>query len=153
MSLTGIWSNQLSSKMLLKEHSDHSVTGMYQSMVGRDPNPRPLAGRTSSVDGAKRMIAWSVCFQVPAPASDYGRYSICAWSGWSEQNAQGLQLIRTHWLRTLNTLESRDNWSASYIGEDVFVKLSDEADENLFADSQAIEKLYSRKTHQRHTLS
>ena len=146
MSLTGIWSNELSSKMLLKEHPDHSVTGIYQSMVGRDPNPRPLAGRTNSVDGSKQMIAWSVCFEVAAPVSGYGHFSICAWSGWGEQDSAGTQTIHTHWLRTLNSLESRDNWSATCVGQDVFLKLSGEADEKLFADSKAIKELYSRKT-------
>jgi Avidin family len=151
MSLTGIWSNELSSKMLLQEHPDHSVTGLYQSMVGRDPNPRPLAGRTNSVDGSKQMIAWSVCFEVTAPASGYGRFSICAWSGWGEQDRTGLHWIRTHWLRTLNILESRDDWSATYIGEDVFVKLFDKADDKLFADSKAIADLYARQTQLKRT--
>ena len=152
MSLTGIWSNELSSKMLLKEHPDHSVTGVYQSIVGKDPNPRPLAGRTNSVDGSKQMIAWAVCFEVATPPSGYGHFSICAWSGWGEQDGHGLHFITTHWLRTLNTLESRDNWSATHIGEDTFVKLSNDADEKLFADSDALKELYSRKSQQRRGL-
>jgi hypothetical protein len=149
MSLTGIWSNELSSKMLLKEHPDHSVTGIYQSVVGRDPNPRPLAGRTNSVDGSKQMIAWTVCFEVASPVPGFGRFSICAWSGWGEQDRRGMQFIKTHWLRTLNTVENKDNWSATYIAEDTFMKLSDEVDEKLFADSSAIKDLYSRKAQQK----
>ena len=149
MSLTGIWTNELNSKMLLKEHPDRSVSGIYQSAVGRDPNPRPLSGRTSAVDGSKQMIAWTVCFEVAAPSAGYGRFSICAWSGWGNIEAGGTQLIQTHWLRTVSPLDKKDDWSATYIGEDAFSKLTDNADEKLFADSDAITKLYNRIAQQR----
>jgi Avidin family len=135
--------------MLLREHADHSVTGIYQSVVGSDSNPRPLAGRTNSADGPKQMIAWSVCFEVAAPRAGYGRFSICAWSGWGERDDGGAQRIKTHWLRTVTVLESKDDWSATHIGEDTFLKLTDDADEKLFADPAAVKELYARVKQQR----
>jgi hypothetical protein len=143
MSLTGIWTNELRSKMLIREHADHSITGIYHSIVGRDPGFRVSTGRTNKIDGSKQMVAWAVCFEVADPGAGYGHYSVCAWSGWGEKDDLGAELIKTHWLLTVNTLQSKDNWSATHIGEDTFLKIYDDADENLFKDLDAVKRLYA----------
>jgi len=45
MSLTGIWTNELRSVMLLIEGADRSLAGFYHSVVGRD-----LAGELDGLD-------------------------------------------------------------------------------------------------------
>jgi Avidin family len=113
MSLTGIWTNELRSKVPIREHADHSVTGIYHSIVGRDPGFRALAGRTNKVDGRKQMVAWAVCFEVADPGAGYGHYSVCAWSGWGEQDDLGAELIKTHWLLTVNIFDKKGEWAAT----------------------------------------
>jgi hypothetical protein len=145
MSLTGIWTNELRSRMLLREHTDLGLEGTYQSMVGRDSGFRALAGRTSKVDGPKQMVAWSVCFEIANPAEGYGHYSVGGWSGWGERNDLGDELIKTHWLLTINIYDMKSNWSATHVGEDTFLKIYDDADENVFKDLDAVKKLYAEK--------
>jgi Avidin family len=103
MSLTGIWTNELRSKVLLVENSDHSPSGLYHSIVGRDSGIRPLSGRTSAIDGAKQMLAFAVCFEIEPPPG-YGRFSVCGWTGWGERDELGAELVKTHSLLTSNTL-------------------------------------------------
>jgi avidin family protein len=144
MSLTGIWTNELRSRMLVRERPDFGLDGIYQSIVGRDSGFRTLAGRTSKVDGTKQMVAWVVCFEIADPAEGYGHHSVCGWSGWGERDDVS-ELIKTHWLLTINIYDKKSNWSATHVGEDTFLKINDDADENLFRDMDAIRKLYAEK--------
>src|SRR5579884_284761 len=113
MSLTGIWTNELRSKMLLVERADHQLEGVYHSIVGRDPGFRALAGRTNVHEGAKQMTAWAVCFEVETPGEGIGHFPVCAWSGWAERDDLGADLIKTQWLLTSNTLDKKDNWAST----------------------------------------
>lgn len=144
MSLTGIWTNELRSVVLIKQKADFSIEGTYHSLVGRDPNPRPLAGRTCPVDGAKQMVAWAVCFQIEKPSEGYGSYSVCAWSGWAVQDEIGAELIKTHWLLTINVFDQRQDWSSTNVGEDTFLKISDHPDEALLKNPQALKELHEK---------
>ena len=124
MSLTGVWLNELNSIMVLTEHGDGAVTGKYRSLVGRDPNIRDLAGRTSASEGGKQMLGFAVCFHIDNPGPGYGHYSLCTWSGWERDEE-----ITTHWLLTIGLLNQQDEWSSTLIGEDSFEKVLDSAEE------------------------
>lgn len=132
--------------MLLRQGAGFSVDGIYHSIVGRDSGFRELAGRTNEVDGAKQMVSWAVCFEISDPGPGSGHYSVCAWSGWGERDDLKAELIKTHWLLTVNPLDKRDDWGATRVGEDTFLKISDDPDEKLFGNLDAIKKLYAEVT-------
>jgi Avidin family len=134
MSLTGIWANELNSAMSLVEQPDQTLAGTYHSTVGRDHGFRALAGRTSLQDGRKQVLGFSVCFDIAEPGPDYGRSSVCDWSGWKETNGAGLEVLKTHWLLTVNRAETRDEWGATRIGEDTFLRISDKPDDKVLGD-------------------
>jgi hypothetical protein len=144
MSLTGIWSNALKSNMLLKQNLDNSLDGIYHSMVGRDLGFRALAGRTNEPEANKQMVVWAVCFEISDPGPDYGHYSVCGWSGWSERDELGSELIKTHWLLTVNPLDKNDDWRSTSVGEDAFLKLTDEPNQELFRNIEAVKDLYEK---------
>jgi hypothetical protein len=143
MSLTGVWTNELRSVMLLREDADHGLTGLFRSLVGRDSDSRTIVGRTSSEDGGKRMIGFAVCFEIATPGEGYGPFSVCSWSGWAEKDELGAELIKTHWLLTASVLQKEKQWAATRVGEDVFAKISKEPDERLLKDFEAVKARYS----------
>jgi hypothetical protein len=144
MSLTGIWTNELRSVMLLREDADGGLTGIYHSIVGRDPGYRALAGRTSPDDSGKQMVAFAVCFKIDAPSDGYGHYSVCGWSGWSETDDDDTLVMKTHWLLSVNLLDSKDEWAATNVGEDTLVQLTGAPDESLLRDIDALKALHSK---------
>jgi hypothetical protein len=105
MSLTGVWTNELRSVMLLREDGGYGLTGMFRSLVGRDSGLRTIAGRTSSEDGGKRMVGFAVCFEIVSPGEGYGHLSVCSWSGWAEKDELGAELINTHSLLSVSLLD------------------------------------------------
>jgi len=124
MSLTGVWLNELNSIMVLKDPGDGSLTGKYRSIVGRDPNIRDLAGRTSSEETGKQLLGFAVCFQIADPGPNYGHSSLCTWSGWARDDK-----ITTHWILTVDPLKKEDEWSSTLLGEDEFERVLDVPDE------------------------
>src|SRR5690348_5797561 len=113
MDLTGIWTNELRSVMVLRTSQEgDNLSGTYHSIVGRDPGYRNLAGRTSPEDGAKQMVGFTVVFYVDEMPKGYGHYTVCAWSGWAEA-AGSAQLIRTHWLLTENIFDRNSEWAST----------------------------------------
>src|ERR1700758_2952663 len=58
MSLTGVWLNEHKSIMVIEEHSNGTLTGMFRSLVGRDIRKRPLSGRTSPEESAKQLLGF-----------------------------------------------------------------------------------------------
>lgn len=144
MSLTGVWTNELRSVMLLREDADHGLTGILRSLVGRDPGFRTLAGRISSDDGGRRMVGFAVCFEIANPGEGYGHSSVCAWSGWAEKDELGAELIKTHWLLSVSVLDKGKDWAATNVGQDVFLKISSDANEQLLNDLEALKARYSK---------
>jgi len=144
MALTGIWLNELNSVMVLIEDAHHGLTGKYRSIVGRDPHVRDLAGRTNYFDGNKQMVGFAICFEIANPAPGSGHTSICAWSGWYKKHSGGREEIDTHWLLTVNELDPKDEWGSHLIGEDMFVKVLDEAREDILTDDQMLKELHER---------
>ena len=55
------------------------------------------------------------------------------------------ELIKTHWLLTINIYDKKSNWAATHVGEDTFLKINDDANEKLFRDMGAVRKLYAEK--------
>lgn len=144
MSLTGVWTNELRSVMLLREDAEHGLTGIFRSLVGRDPGLRPLGGRISSEDGGRRMVGFAVSFEIATPGDGYGHFSVCAWSGWAENDELGAELIKTHWLLSVSVLDKGRDWAATNVGQDVFLKISSDADERLLNDLEAVKAHYSK---------
>jgi len=77
MSLTGVWTNELRSVMLLREGADLALTGVFHSFVGRDSGFRTLAGRASAREGGKQMVGFTVSFEIASPGEGYGHFSVC----------------------------------------------------------------------------
>jgi len=127
--------------MLLIEGADRSLAGFYHSVVGRDPGYRVLAGRTGAEESGKQMAAFSVCFEVADPGPGYGHFSVCGWSGWAEVEDEILT-IKTHWLLSVSVLDKNKEWAATNVGEDSFVRLTDDPREEIFKDFEAVKKLY-----------
>jgi avidin family protein len=74
MSLTGVWTNELRSVMLLREAADHGLTGVFHSLVGRDSGFRSLAGRSSLWEDGKQMVGCAVSFEIANPTEGYGHF-------------------------------------------------------------------------------
>jgi hypothetical protein len=146
MSLTGVWTNELRSVMLLREDADHRLTGLFRSLVGRDSDSRTLVGRTSSEDGGKRMVGFAVCFEIASPGEGYGHSSVCSWSGWAEKDELGAELIKTNWLLSVSMMDKTRDWAATNVGQDVFLQVSSEPDERLLSDLDALKALRARIT-------
>ena len=137
MSVTGVWVNKRASAMVMREDSSGHITGKYRSVAGRDLQVRELAGRTSPLDGGKQMVGFSVCFHTDQPSSQFGRASVCTWSGWLRNRT-----LITRWLLTRNLSREEDEWSSTIVGQDSFEKLSDAYDEKpLTASRQELEQL------------
>jgi hypothetical protein len=100
-----------------------------------------LSGRTSKAEGENQMVAFATCFELAEPRPGEGHFSACAWSGWLENNAAGDQTIRAHWLLSVESLDTKDRWSATKIGESTFHKISETADEHLLSDDAALGSL------------
>jgi hypothetical protein len=135
VSLTGVWMNELNSVMVLTEHEDKSLTGKYRSRVGRDPSVRDVCGRTSAPDNGQQMAAFSACFEIGAPKPGEGHYSVCAWSGWSQSNDDGKQVLITHWLLSVGASDRNDRWGSTKVGSSIFQKVSDSPDESRLSDN------------------
>jgi hypothetical protein len=118
MSLTGVWLNKHKSIMVIDEHSDRRLTGLFRSLVGRDTRKRPLSGRTSSEESAKQLLGFTICFHIDNPTEATGHYSLCSWSGWARDEE-----ITTHWLLTTSFLDRADEWSSTRVGQDHFKRI------------------------------
>jgi hypothetical protein len=92
------------------------------------------------------MVAFSVSFEIADPSPGYGHYSVCGWSGWCETDDPRAPTIKTHWLLSVNTLDKNAEWSATYVGEDTFLRLTDAPDEKLFANLDALKELHAKVT-------
>ena len=147
MSLTGFWQNQLKSVMFLEEDKDGTLSGIYRSIVGRDPHPRPLAGRSSEDEKGKQLLGFAVRFHIDNPGGPTnGHFSLCTWSGW-ERNDK----ITTHWLLTLSKLDANDEWSSTLIGEDAFKRIvANEATRELVEGEIERLKGFMKKHHEAH---
>jgi Avidin family len=149
MSLTGVWTSELRSVMLLREGADHGLTGVFHSLVGRDSGSRTLAGRTSSEEDGKQMVGFAVSFEIASPMEGYGHFSVCSWSGWAEKDELGRELIKTHWLLSVSMLDKTRDWAATNVGQDVFLKVSNEPDERFLNDLDALKALRAKITSKR----
>jgi avidin family protein len=130
VSVTGVWINQRGSIVALREEPSGQIMGKYRSVVGRDLQARDLAGRVSQPDGNKQMLGFTVCFRTDNPLPQFGRDSICTWSGWVREKK-----IMTRWLLTRSMSHPEDEWSSTVVGNDEFDKISDMYDEKHLAAS------------------
>ena len=140
MSLTGVWLNEQSSILVLVDPGDGMLHGKFRSLVGRDSQPRELAGRTGGEEQSRQLLGFSVCFHIDDPAPGNGHSSICTWSGWARGNR-----ITTHWLLTSSLLRPQDDWSSTRTGKDCFERILNTPDETqLKASSEDLARLLSK---------
>jgi hypothetical protein len=140
MSLTGVWLSEHKSIMVIEEHSNGSLTGMFRSLVGKDTRKRALSGRTSPEESAKQLLGFSVCFNIDNPVDSTGHYSLCSWSGWALDKK-----ITAHWLLTTSFLEPADEWSSTRVGRDRFKKIDQTpSDEYIDSDEETLSLLLAR---------
>jgi hypothetical protein len=58
----------------------------------------------------------------------------------------GRDEIKTHWLLSIGVLDRDKEWAAANVGEDTFVKLTDQPDEKLLSDLDALKALHRKVT-------
>jgi hypothetical protein len=121
--ISGVWYNQLGSKMTLVAVKDGSLNGKYESAVGDAEDFYILAGRFDAdppSDGRGDTLGWAVSFR----NCKRNAHSTATWSGqYFEKSKDGKipERILTHWLLTSSTLP-KDVWKSTNVGHDTFTR-------------------------------
>jgi hypothetical protein len=116
MPLSGVWYNQLGSKMELTLQNGQ-VSGTYESSVGAaaGKGPYKLSGRTDTdQDLESQNIGFTVSWENDKGSLD----SVTSWSG-QMQTIEGKEIISTFWILTIET-KADVNWKSRLIGSDRF---------------------------------
>lgn len=138
MSLTGIWINQLNSKMDLKDDGEGGLTGTYTSTVGRFHGISfALKGSYDSRPHARVAIG----FVVGWIDEGHNANSVTTWCG--QLDSPNEHIIETQWLLTAggalekwqSTLVGHDQFSLVPLGEDVAMIAEEVVQRNLLAGS------------------
>lgn len=132
--ITGIWKNELNSTVRFFHDKDGSLSGEYNSYVGKACGgvvSYDLTGRTNLQDQSienQGAVAWSVAWSNEQCGDSK---SASAWSG-QYQVIDGVEKISTTWLLTSET-DPSDNWSSTRVGQDEFHRMPGEV-ENSYED-------------------
>jgi hypothetical protein len=89
-----------------------------------------------------RDFQFAVCFEIAAPGTGEGHFSVCAWSGWSENDGAGKYVINTHWLLSVSVLDKEAAWAATKIGKSAFQRVQETPDEKLLTDDKTLKKIH-----------
>ena len=108
LSAQSMWYNELGSKMILKVSDDGSITGSYDSAVGKATNLETLSGRLNL--NSPQTIGWVVAWSKVN--------AVTSWSG-QIMMINNIPTIITTWLLTSQTSES-DEWESTLTDQDVF---------------------------------
>lgn len=118
MDISGIWYNQLGSKMKLSVDNG-SIEGVYHTAVGNAAGIYKLVGRTDIDDDQSQNIGFVVSWENESGSSD----SVTAWSG-QVQVIEGQEVLIATWLLTKETRPGA-NWKSTLIGKDIFKRQKD----------------------------
>ena len=112
-SLTGIWHNELKSRMIITSATDGQLLGTYETAVGNADGPYQLDGRFES-EG--KTLGWVVSWKNEKKISK----SSTSWSGKYEADCDGnIFMIRTTWLITR---AEKPDWDSTNVSFDVFTR-------------------------------
>lgn len=130
--LSGVWYNQLGSKMTLIADESGGLSGKYNSAVGKAEDFYVLTGRfdVSPPSNKGVSVGWVVTFR----NSKLNAHSTSTWSG---QYFDGDERILTHWLLTSST-DSSSVWNSTNIGHDTFTRKEPSAAEIVQAHALTV---------------
>jgi hypothetical protein len=117
--LTGDWKNELGSNCTFKADDDGSITGHYDTAVGKVHTQHPLFGQW--LQGRKNPGVFIVSFTVMWKDTDEGKpRSGTAWNGELFIVEGGPKLVTT-WI-LVSEKRPEDAWKNTLINKDTFVK-------------------------------
>ena len=112
-SLTGIWHNELKSRIIITSETDCQLLGTYETAVGNANGPYKLDGRFES-EG--KTLGWVVSWKNEKKISK----SSTSWSGKYEADCDGnITKICTTWLITR---AEKPDWDSTNVSFDVFTR-------------------------------
>lgn len=113
--LTGVWYNELGSKMTF-HLQDGELSGTYETAVGQAAGTYRLAGRTNANPSqGGQALGWTVAWQ-----NDYlTSHSATSWAGQYQVDEDGSEEIYTLWLLAREALPG-DDWASVQVGQDTF---------------------------------
>lgn len=123
--LSGVWYNELHSKMTLIVDENGGLSGEYCSAVGEAEDFYILTGRFDAFppsDGRGVSVGWVVTFR----NNKGNAHSTSTWSG--QYFDGGDERILTHWLLTSSTIPS-SVWKSTNVGHDTFTRKKPTASE------------------------
>lgn len=117
--LSGNWTNELGSTCFFEASEDGSVTGHYDTAVGRVHVEHPLYGRW--LQGRKYPDVLIVSFAVMWKDTDVGKpRSGTTWNGLLSSGS-GSMVLTTQWL-LVTEKETQDQWKSTTVNKDTFRK-------------------------------
>jgi hypothetical protein len=117
--ISGVWYNELGSKMILHADKKGSLSGKYHSAVGDAQDFYILAGRFDAcppLDGSGDSVGWAVTFR----NDKRNAHSTATWSGQYFDDKDGERIL-TQWLLTSSTAPG-SVWNSTNIGHDTFFR-------------------------------
>jgi hypothetical protein len=118
--LSGCYSNELESRMVLQATDDGVLKGTYETLVGDAAGQYPLFG-AHTADGNDTMLGWTVAWRNEV----YGNSkSATSWTGRIifEQNTKKL-ILKTTWLLAQFTTANQA-WNGVLTGVNNFTQIS-----------------------------
>jgi len=109
--ISGLWYNQLGSRVEFVTDEEGSITGSVHSSVGGVPGSHPLTGYFDPNPGDGRG---ALGFVVRWPPT----HSVTVWAGHYELDRD---VILATWLLTGGPF-TRDEWRSTLVGHDIFVR-------------------------------
>lgn len=112
--ISGVWYNELGSKMNITQCANGVLEGLYHnSAPDSSDESQSLVG--SMGKGVPTTLGFVVNFED-------GKYTT-AWSGQYQKDAAGVEVIMTTWLMTTNFADSSLYWEAVNVGQDRFTRM------------------------------
>jgi len=121
--LSGVWTNQLGSRLTLRLTADRRhLVGTYQTVVEQATGfaSQSVAQLKGALNG--RLVTWSVTWS--------GNRSVTAWSGQcfcdcTAASTTPHDTMHTMWMMTTAADSCQHSWAQTRIGQDVFVRVKD----------------------------
>jgi hypothetical protein len=123
---SGVWYNELGSRMTINYVSGGGFSGIYETAVGYAAGQYTLQGRynTQPSSGGQAM-AWAVAWQNAYLNSD----SVTGWSGqYQTDPSTGAEEIYTLWLLA-SEMDPDEDWASTNVGQDTFSRTQPSAEE------------------------
>ncbi|KAJ3851417.1 Streptavidin-Homobiotin complex [Lentinula lateritia] len=116
--LSGNWTNELGSTMILTADQNGGLSGQYSSAVGNATNFYNLTGRFDTLPPSDAGI--SVGWVVDWKNDLLNAHAVTTWSGQYFDN-DDVETILTQWLLTTSSSQA-DVWKSTLVGHDEFTR-------------------------------